>query len=153
MTVTEIVKDCIREGEFILSSGENSTWLCDLLQGIDDLVEIHLNYHIPLYGGIGIGIELGGALIAYKCFTSHGMIRKDETIYLPNTYKSAPSIILLDDVVTTEKTMRKAESVFKEQGIPISSRWCVLDRREPSARDSYVINSLVKWEEIRSSRL
>ena len=153
MTIIEIVKDCIREGDFTLSSGEKSIWLCDVFLVIDELAEIHLDYHIPLYGGVVVGIELGGALISYKCFTNHGMVRKNEAVYLPVTYKSSPSIILLDDVVTTEKTMRRAESVLEKQGIPVSSRWCILDRREPSARDNYVINSLVKWEEIRSSRL
>ena len=144
--IVELLKNhCIRYGDFTLHSGERSTWICDLL-----LTQVHFR---SLMVSLGpryptVGIELGGLLLAQ----AHGgsFIRKDGTYY-PNGYFSPKRVSLVDDVVTTERSMVEASLALDAVGIEVGEYLCVLDRRAPDRRPDrgiMEIRSLVTAEDL-----
>jgi len=117
--------NAITYGSFTLHSGDKSTWICDILKVRDKFNEFlfELFPTKPL-----VGIEFGGALLAYSWSPFSGIYRKDGSIYLPSGTQH--DISLIDDVVTTETSMKEAENGLREIGVNIVERLCILDRRK-----------------------
>ena len=169
-SMTETFKSAIKHGDFTLHSGEQTNWIFDTLTILDDL---NLNYgylasKFPIYLEKGklicFGIEFGGAIIAQRLFNTPGIIRKNGDVYIPKFYKKIyhsgtiipalnDKVMILDDVVTTESSMRWAEDILKKKDIEVDYRGCILDRRSIDNRKEYPIYSLVTWEQIMDSRL
>jgi len=122
----ELVKRCIRYGDFTLHSGQKSGWVCDLL-----LVQRYFPSFLaslkPTYPVVGI--ELGGLLLSQP---GGAFIRKDGSYY-SNGYQPI-WVSLLDDVVTTEQSMSEASLALDKLGIEVREYLCVLDRRSREHR-------------------
>lgn len=136
--IIEIVRHSIKYGSFALSSGQLKPWICDIFEVREYfkfLVE-QLNPRYPL-----VGIELGGVLLAsvYSNGVS-GIIRKDGSFYKPLDLNSGNIVSLLDDAVTTERTMLRSEKVLNDYNIIVGERLVILDRRKDKIT---VIKSLV----------
>jgi len=136
----------IKHGIFKLHSGQTSNTLYDVKAMICDgklpYIIGELNASIPMeikYGNFTIvGIESAGAIIATYASYIHDwnlvIITKDNEIIGNVTGEYC----LVDDVVTTENTIRKVIVLI---GKDPSHIFCVVDRREIS---SLKINSVFK---------
>ena len=153
----DILRQGIVTGDFVLHSGERATWLFDSLKIKDLLIDHYDIIWELLMKGKGatsvFGIEFSGAILAEALFSKVGIIRKNGEIYKPQYYDDNSRILLFDDVVTTETSMRDVEGLLNRNNIFVSARGCVLDRREIETRMNYPIVSLARWEQIQSSRL
>lgn len=117
-----ILKNCYKEGNFILHSGQNSDHIYDILELIMNeeftikLSKFVENDHL-------VGIEFGGSLFAAIRSYEFSIVRKDGTVYgkIPDNY------VLFDDVVTTENSIRTA---IKQIGKEPTKIKCIVDRRE-----------------------
>lgn len=143
--VIQVVKDCIRKGDFTLHSGQKSNWICDL--NIAHTSLDWLGTKMDCHPTTLVGIEFLGAMIAkQKAGNFAGYIRKNGSLYAPQTFKE---ITLIDDVVTIETSFKWAEEILSKHDFTIASRWVVLDRRPPG-ENTLEINSLVTaadlWE-------
>jgi len=96
-----------------------------------------------------VGIEFGGAILAAMNMTSRhnnqiAMIRKDGTIcgnLIPKSY------VLLDDVITTENSVRRAmEQLYKQIGKYPDEVKCIVDRRYKKNKLLH-IESMLEWNE------
>src|SRR4030067_168047 len=128
MLIQEIIKSCKKEGNFTLHSGQKPDHIFDILELLsnrDFLVYFSWfteNDHL-------LGIEFGGALLAsigsqINCNNGEfSIIRKDGTLYgkIPDNY------VLIDDVVTTENSIRNA---IEKIGKYPSKIKCIVDRRK-----------------------
>ncbi len=152
MTIEEIILSCKKEGDFTLHSGEKSSYLFDVMKLLDKrMFHRHLGRFVK--DECLVGIEFGGAIlaaagsqnnhqwdefgIAYTRDRRFGIIRKDGTLYgyIPDNYT------LIDDVVTTENSIRKAiEQIGKE---PEKIK-CIVDRRKVC---DLQIESMLRWVE------
>ena len=136
----------IKHGKFKLHSGKTSDILYDIKAMICDgklpYIIGELDTSIPMeikYGNFTIvGIESAGAIIATYASYIHGwnlvMITKDNEIVGNIT----DEYCLVDDVVTSENSIRKAIALIGEDPKHI---FCVVDRREIS---SLIIDSMFK---------
>lgn len=125
----ESVRSCITHGDFILHSGQSSTWLCDLLLKWPNWFALWAYALEPSFDPVGI--ELGGLLLVNAGFNRAGFIRKDGTYY-PRTDSHVVS--LFDDVVTTERSLTEASMALDKLGIEVGEFLCVLDRRKPGEK-------------------
>lgn len=117
-----------KHGKFKLSSGNFSNTLYDVKEMICDGNMEEICKHIPYYHvDTVVGIETAGAIIATYRVGDSGLkglafYTKDDTI-AGDIYGEYS---LIDDVVTTENTIRKA---IKKIGREPKSIFCVVDRR------------------------
>ena len=109
----EIIKErCITYGDFTLQSGQKSNWKCDLLNARDyyeDMVVLLMPF-IPLYG-----MELSGYLLAISWDKHSGLVRKTGEVQ-KHTKAIESDITLIDDVVTTEKSIKYANKLLNNVG-------------------------------------
>ncbi len=142
-----IIKTCMKEGNFVLHSGQKTRYLFDVMKLITN--EEFLTEFREFVNGdhFLVGIEFGGSLLVANHAGCHGnfaIIRKDGTIYgnpIPKDY------VLFDDVVTTENSLRKAMKQIHEQtGHYPDEIKCVVDRRKNNIRSLH-IESMLEWNE------
>ena len=133
-----IIKSSIIYGDFILHSGDYSNWKCNL-ELIKDYYKYLMNILDPKYQVIGIETE--GAKLSLS------MKRFGYTI--SETWKGPRSFMcsLVDDVVTTESTMKKTTEYLIQYGITIGEYLCVLDRRKENEK-SLDIKSIVTSKDL-----
>lgn len=117
-----IFNKCYTEGEYTLHSGDSSNFIFDVLKVVHN--PIFINY-LPTFlknDNHLVGIEFGGALIAAMSGKPFSIVRKDGTIYgsIPDNYT------LVDDVVTTERSLREAIDFIDKYPYDIK---CIVDRR------------------------
>jgi len=143
--MNSIIKTCISEGNFVLHSGQRSKYLFDVLKLIDKeefLSEFYRFVHCDFI----VGIEFGGAILASINSGRNlrfAIIRKDGTIYgdkIPKDY------VLLDDVVTTENSVRKAMEQLGGLGHYPDEIRCIVDRRNKENKSLH-IESMLEWNE------
>jgi len=154
-SILDIVKSCIKTGDFELHLGQRSSWICDLLDVRSDfeMLICELKPMLPL-----VGIEFGGVLLVVSqrdvssgsSLISNGIIRKSGEYY-PGYYSEYSDfkkiVSLVDDVVTTEISMREAELVLNSRGVSVGEYLCVLDRRKDVDK-KLKIRSLVTLEQL-----
>ncbi len=142
-----VIYNCLKEGDFLLHSGQRSKYLFDVMRLIrnydfcDEFYQFVNNNFI-------VGIEFGGAILATLDGGSQNkdfaIIRKDGTIYGNLILKD---YVLLDDVVTTEHDLREAmEQIYQQTGYYPSKIKCIVDRRKYINRSLH-IESMLEWEE------
>jgi orotate phosphoribosyltransferase len=132
----EIMHSCIRYGEFTLHSGRKTDWLCDLLL-VREMLPTFCYTLKPQYKTVGI--ELGGFLMSGAM--GSGFIRKDGTYY-PRKRNEPLIVTLVDDVVTTETSLKAATEVLVGLGLVVGEYICILDRRN-QADKTLEVRSLV----------
>lgn len=142
--------ECVTFGDFLLHSGQKSDWIFDSLklsytQRKDVLWCLGIEGYRLLEKITVIGIELGGALIAYTDCVYPGLVRKDGTVYLPNSCDD--KAILLDDVCTTGSTFKMAKRALQKEGITVTKCMCIINR------GNYPCESLFTGDEIYEAAL
>ena len=147
MTTKSIIYTSLKRGDFTLHFGQKSTHLFDIMKLIRDYDFCEEFYNF-VDGDFLVGIEFGGAILATldggNANEDFAVIRKDGTIYgspIPKDY------VLLDDVVTTENSIRLAiEQIYNKTGYyPIKIK-CIVDRRKKD-RKSLNIESMLEFDE------
>ncbi len=120
----QAVKCCIIREPFTSHSGLRLDWQCDLLQSLGS----YEDYVKALAPSTTLaGIELGGYILARASGWGAILVRKDGSVYYP--FSKPLQVSLLDDVVTTGRSMQEAECALAKHGIKVYERLCVLDRR------------------------
>lgn len=139
-----IYSKAYKKGKFKLHSGEESTYIFDVLEIIHDQEFLKAFREFVKYETYLVGIEFGGSIMAALSGKPFGIIRKDGTVYgnIPDNYT------LIDDVVTTENSLRNAHKslVMKYNFKPINQFMCVVDRRSFNKRYLHVEAMLVHSE-------
>ena len=134
--IKDIILTCKKEGDFTLHSGEKSSYLFDVMEIINDefFQQAFINF---TRRDMLVGIEFGGAMLVMLVDAPFGFVRKDGTIYgyVPDNYT------LVDDVVTTENSIRKAIEQIGKKPKKIKT---IIDRRKIKTLD---IESMLRWEE------
>lgn len=136
-----IVKDTISFGEFTLSSGQTSNIYYDLrkLTGQPDLMikiikqfvsgsEDHI-CGVP-YGGISWAttfslIHNKSQIILRKEIKKHGLGKLIEGVWKPGD-----KVALIDDVLTTGKSMKETKKILEDNGLIVTKIYVVLCRDE-----------------------
>jgi orotate phosphoribosyltransferase len=142
-----IIYTCLTEGDYVLHSGQKSMYLFDVMKLIRDYDWCKEFYQFVDNDFI-VGIEFGGAILATldggNQNEDFAIIRKDGTIYgssIPKDY------VLLDDVVTTENSLRKVmEQIYNKTGYYPMKIKCIVDRRNKDKK-SLDIESMLEWDE------
>jgi orotate phosphoribosyltransferase len=146
--IKETILSCLKEGDYTLHSGQKSKYIFDVMRLIrnQEFLEEFYNF---VDGDFLVGIEFGGA--AYVILNGgnqnidFAIIRKDGTIYgspIPKDY------VLLDDVVTTENSIRVAmEQIYSKIGHYPDEIKCVVDRRERKNKSLHIESMLEYGEE------
>lgn len=116
----------------LMRSGGESSWTFDALR-LGDFFRVFMLILKPLYQPVGI--ELGGALLAQAAESGYaGLIRKPETggqVYIPTPPEGIwpeRTVSLIDDVVTTGKSLEVAQEALWSAGYTIGERLCIVDR-------------------------
>lgn len=131
-----IFKECYTEGNYVLHSGDSSNFIFDVLKVIHNPIFID---YLPTFlkdDNHLVGIEFGGALIAAMSGRPFSIVRKDGTIYgnIPDKYT------LVDDVVTTEGSLREAIDFIDKYPYDIK---CIIDRR---VKETAKIDSILRYK-------
>lgn len=128
-SIIDILNRCIIEGEVTLHSGQTSDWLCDIGLAQGWFYHFHTMLQPPEKL---VGIEFWGAMLvaawAPVSFLA-GTVRKDGKVYMATV--GHKQVALVDDVVTTEATMRHATNLLNAKGYEVWKYYCILDRRKP----------------------
>lgn len=148
--IIDVIKDrCIKYGDFTLSSGQKSNWICDLMEARDYFPYMmqFFKYDFGMNREI-FGIETGGAFLTYSIEPRCGIIRKNGDVYLPwpkGNKNYTPPVILVDDVCTTERSFKNSIADLDKLEIEVVDYFCILDRR-----DSFTlpIKSLIAKKEL-----
>ena len=145
----KLVKQSIIWEKKVSHSGKELTWWFDALSLLPYFSffydKLSINKNIQAIAGI----ELGGFLLAISRESYHNtlLIRKDGIVYSGGVRLSSPkefldSVILVDDVVTTGKSMLDAEEALSGIRIDVAERKCILDRRPKNMRSELRVTSL-----------
>lgn len=131
-----IMEECYTEGNYTLHSGDSSNFIFDVLKVVNNPMFID---YLPTFfkdDNHIVGIEFGGALIAAMSGGPFSIVRKDGTIYgnIPDDYT------LVDDVVTTEGSLREAIDFIDKYPHDIK---CIVDRR---AKETAKIDSILRYK-------
>lgn len=147
--MSDVLKPCVKYGDFTLHSGQKSTWICDVLELLPRFYDFMLYLHpkFPV-----VGIELGGALLVTATYffdnsdTPHfGILRKDGSLY--GLSSNIKGVSLVDDVVTSENSFVAATAQLSNMGIHVNEYLCILDRR-PEVFKTLPIKSLVTYKDL-----
>ncbi len=141
MTIHSTIYSCLTKGDFTLHSGQKSKYLFDTMKLISnhDFMEEFYNF---VDGDFLVGIEFGGSILAsmYGSETlKFAIIRKDGTIYgspIPKRF------VLLDDVVTTENSIRTASKLLSNIGYYYDEVKCIVDRRNKENKSLHIESML-----------
>jgi orotate phosphoribosyltransferase len=93
-------------------------------------------------GDFLVGVEFGGSILASMYGSENlkfAIIRKDGTIYgspIPKRF------VLLDDVVTTENSIRSASKLLSNIGHYYDEIKCVVDRRKEENKSLHIESML-----------
>lgn len=133
-------------GKFKLHSGQYSDTIYDVKEMIcnDELPEIldYINTNLDMYiFNTVVGIESAGSIIATQVYMSHHDIRlasitKDDKL----VGKVVQPYLLIDDVSTTENSIRKAIEIIGKEPVKI---FVIVDRRTED-KSSLKIDSMFR---------
>jgi len=135
----ELIMSCLKHKEVTLHSGQKSNYIFDVMELIPTYSFRFFFSRFVEKDTCLVGIDFGGAILATLSsnIKSFAFVRKDGSVYgnIPDNYT------LIDDVVTTENSIRTAIQHIGK--IPKKIK-CVVDRREDPALE---IESMLKWKE------
>ncbi len=136
-----IYSKAYKRGKFKLHSGEESTYIFDVLEIIHDQEFLKAFREFVKYENYLVGIGFGGSILAVVSCKPFGIIRKDGTVYgdIPDNYT------LIDDVVTTENSLRNAHATLTiRHNFKSSNQFmCAVDRRPYNKRDLHIESMLI----------
>ena len=141
----EWLPDFIKTGRFILSSGADTNYYIDIKNAtmypgiLNDIIQ-----HITQVMGYHqfnkvVGIEFGSAPIAigYSLWTGLecAIVRKEPKKYgtmdgVIGNLQKGDRVLLIDDVLSTGHSLRKAEEKIFENGAKVIEKIVVFDRQE-----------------------
>ena len=130
-------KKYIKQGEFILHSGQKSSFLIDVNTLLSD--NFYLNVildNVPLaphYVGIATGGAILGRIVSREKGIKFSMIKDKEL----KGEVPEKDYLLIDDVVTTGNSLEEAIKII---GKPPKQIWVVLDRRKENKNPT--VNSI-----------
>lgn len=125
----------IKRGKFKLHSGKTSNILYDINNMLTNYNEcVKIREAIPKYHTNYVGISTGGAIIAclLNTYKNWLMIKDDE---LKGEFECNKDYCLIDDVCTTEKSIRKAIKIIGRKPKDI---FVVVDRRIKGLRKLHI---------------
>jgi uridine monophosphate synthetase len=138
----------IKEGNFTLSSGENSDFYFDFrallgYPGIMGMVVDFLGMEIKtrwergdydLFCGIPLGGVFLSTLLSNKFDKPFIVPRKNKNHgtkkEIEGVFKENQKVIILDDVITSGETVLRTVEILKNQGLKILSVLTILDRQD-----------------------
>lgn len=150
----EILDKCYQEGEFKLSSGQTSDWYLDLrplLLG-DPWARLEIGEALwakieslkpqliagPVLGAVSVALavqdaakskvyrhELPGALLVRKTAKKHG-----KGNLIEGNYTATQKVVIVEDVVTTGATTKRAKKALEKAGLEVVGCFCVVARDE-----------------------
>jgi orotate phosphoribosyltransferase len=134
-----IIYHSLIKGNFILHSGQKSTYMFDIMKLISNF-DFHREFCQFVNDDFLVGIEFGGAILATVNGLDFAIIRKDGTIYgspIPKRF------VLLDDVVTTENSLRTAiKQIHDQTGYYPDEIKCIVDRRSEKMKALHIESML-----------
>ena len=165
----QIEKRCIQRGDFALSSGKHSTYFYDgkrALLAADLKIDIAIamlerseDVKYEVIGGLAIGsVPISESMSVYARMQKGRSINtfyvRDERKQWGNREKTFQAyvgdspvpvlagarVMVVDDVVTTGESLRKAIEEIEEAGATVAAVSVIVDRKDPAAdklRDSY----------------
>jgi len=156
--IIELVKgDAYLEGDFVLSSGAKSKYYWDSKMALtkpealcliaDEILEILKDIDVDAIGGLTIGAALMVPTVALRSYQLHRPIQafvvRDRSkehgtkklIEGQFPKKKGAKIVIVDDVVTTGGSIRKARDAVEEQGCRVVKVIALLDRHEGGSED------------------
>ena len=134
--INEKILSCLKQGNFTLHSGQKSEYIFDVMQLIADF-DFQQEFCEFVNGDFLVGVEFGGSILAMlNGNEDYAIIRKNGTIYgslIPKDY------VLLDDVVTTENSLRTAMKQLHDKiGYYPDEIKCVVDRRAEKDKSLHI---------------
>lgn len=130
-----------KKGKFLLASGQYSKFYYDIKEAMGEPHNLQkifagLMNDIPMNVELFVGVEYGGIPLAIICSIMTGkpyaILRKEQksygTIKVIEGYQGKGKVVLLDDVRTTGKTLRSAETYLNSQGYKVIKSLTVVER-------------------------
>jgi orotate phosphoribosyltransferase len=155
------------EGDFVLSSGERSSFYVDkylfstepdLLRDVADALAEQMPEGVDRLAGVELGaVPLVVAtslatgrpyVIVRKAAKEHGSSAGEN---IEGNLNRGETVVLIEDVVTTGTQAVKAAGHLRGAGVEVASIVAVLDRRERDGGEigGYPFRALLKMEELR----
>lgn len=153
--------DGLLKGHFCLTSGLHSDtyFQCAKLYQYPEIVEIigkelakkleNIEYDTiiaPAIGAIIFGYEVAKQAKKRNLFVE----RKDDVMQLRRGYtlKKGERVVIIEDVITTARTIFETIDAIKEYDVEIKGVGCIVDRTQGKLDDKLKINSLLKIDPV-----
>ena len=153
--------DGLLKGHFCLTSGLHSDtyFQCATLYQYPEIVEIigkqlakkleNIEYDTsiaPAIGAIIFGYEVAKQAKKRNLFVE----RKDDVMQLRRGYtlKKGERVVIIEDVITTARTIFETIDAIKEYDVEIKGVGCIVDRTQGKLDDKLKINSLLKIDPV-----
>jgi len=152
--IDDVIKACTRHGEFVLASGEKSSFKIDLPAALDNpeyrqVLLASLQERIPEYIQMVAG-EGGAARIAGAYAEEFGLSHM-EILLAPKHSASRlirydtrdKPVVLIEDVVTTGQSVLRAYEFLRLQNVRVDRIIGVVERGKPTFPDSIRYESIL----------
>ncbi len=153
--------DGLLKGHFCLTSGLHSDtyFQCAKLYQYPDIVEIlakelarkleNIEFDTiiaPAIGAVIFGYEVSRQAKKRNLFVE----RKDDVMQLRRGYtlQKGERVVIIEDVITTARTIFETIEAIKEYGVEIKGVGCIVDRTQGKLDDKLKINSLLKIDPV-----
>lgn len=165
-----ISTNCVKFGEFILSSGAKSNVYIDMRKIISHPAEfteiIHISTRVihNLKFNILAGVESGGipfaTALAIELKKPLIYVRKESKTHglkklIEGEYKEGDTVLVIDDVSTTGNSIARAVEALRSSEIVVSDAFVIVDReegaREKLEQMNVRLHSLITLREVLSS--
>ncbi len=132
----------IKFGDFTLTSGKRSRYYIDIKKASTkvEILDLMGNFLAKkVEGDLVAGVELGAVplvvVTALKTKKNYLIIRKAEKTHgtrkmIEGDYKKGQIVDLIEDVVTTGKSVIRAIKILREEGLIVERVICIVDREE-----------------------
>jgi len=155
------------EGDFVLSSGEHSSFYVDkylfsthpaLLRDVADALAVKLPEGVQRLAGVELGAVPLAVAVALATGLPYVIVRKFAKEYgssagrgIEGNLKRGEKVALIEDVVTTGTQAVRAAGSLVEAGVEVAAIVAVLDRREEQGDDlgGFPFRVLLRIEDLR----
>ena len=155
------------EGDFVLSSGEHSSFYVDkylfsphpaLLRDVADALAAKLPEGVQRLAGVELGAVPLAVAVALATGLPYVIVRKSAKEYgssagcgIEGNLKRGEKVALIEDVVTTGTQAVRAAGNLVEAGVEVAAIVAVLDRREEPGGDlgGFPFRVLLRIEDLR----
>ena len=155
------------EGDFVLSSGEHSSFYVDkylfsthpaLLRDVADALAVKLPEGVQRLAGVELGAVPLAVAVALATGLPYVIVRKFAKEYgssagrgIEGNLERGEKVALIEDVVTTGTQAERAAGKLVEVGVEVAAIVAVLDRREEPGDDldGFPFRVLLRIEDLR----